>query len=186
MELSEAIATRRSIRSYTSEPVSRETIEALLRTAVHAPSAMNSQPWSFGIITDGELLRDLSSRAKAGLLERMSRMPWLEPLREHLQNPEFNIFYGAPALVVIYARSAAPHSEGDCCLAAMTLMLAAWDEGLGSCWIGLSQSLLDSPEVKVQLDVPADYRAVAPIILGHPAGPGRAQERGAPQVAFWR
>jgi len=55
MDLITAIRSRKSIRGYTSEPVPREIIEAILNLTVRAPSAMNSQPWEFTVIT-GEAL----------------------------------------------------------------------------------------------------------------------------------
>jgi nitroreductase len=68
----------------------------------------------------------------------------------------------------------------------MNLMLAAWEAGLGSCWIGLAITLLNQPEVKEELGVPANYEAIAPILLGHPAEEGRPMQRKPPEVLFWK
>ena len=54
MELLEAIRTRRAIRRFKKEPVPPELIEKLLEAARWAPSAMNSQPWEFIIVTNPE------------------------------------------------------------------------------------------------------------------------------------
>jgi nitroreductase len=187
MELLEAISSRRAVRSYAETPVGRETIEELIRVAVQAPSAMNSQPWAFGVVVGGEPLRRYSDRAKAALLAVLDQRPALEKYRANLGNPDFNIFYGAPALVLIYAKPGVGVSpETDCALAAQNLMLAAREQGIGSCWIGFAHVLFDSPELKRELGVPEEYRVVAPIILGYPKGDMPAPTpRNAPEMLFW-
>ena len=61
-----------------------------------------------------------------------------------------------------------PWAVEDCALAAENLMLAARGAGLGTCWIGFSQGWLGTPEGKALLKLPAAYKPVAPIIVGHP------------------
>jgi nitroreductase len=56
----------------------------------------------------------------------------------------------------------------DCTLATENRMLAAYNLGLGSCWIGLAQSYFKTPEGKAALGLPAACEPVAPIILGRP------------------
>ena len=53
-------------------------------------------------------------------------------------DPAFNIFYDAPALVIVYARPSTPYAVGDCSMAAYTPMLTAHDSGLATCWIGFA------------------------------------------------
>ena len=57
MDLFEAIRTRRSIRSFTDEPVSQEDMDRMLEAAMCAPSANNRQLWHFVVIRDREMLR---------------------------------------------------------------------------------------------------------------------------------
>src|SRR5438552_67969 len=61
----DAIYTRRSVRSYTSQPIDPSTVRALLDAAVQAPTAMLEQPWAFVVVQDPGVLRRLSDRAKA-------------------------------------------------------------------------------------------------------------------------
>ena len=56
----ENIATRTSIRAYTSEPVDEETVTALLKAGMAAPTAMNTQPWFFYVVRDRELMKSLA------------------------------------------------------------------------------------------------------------------------------
>jgi len=186
MELMDAIKTRRSVREYTPDAVDRKTIEELLLAAVQAPSGMNTQPWAFGVITGADVLREYGARAKDAMMSVVGDQDWTAPFRERMTNPEFSMFYGAPALVVIYAKPTGPVAEIDCHLAAENLMLAACGKGLGSCWIGFASFLFNSPEAKAELGVPEDYKAVAPIIIGRPAGPVPPVEKNPPEVLFWK
>lgn len=186
MELMQAITTRRSVRKYLPTPVGRETLEELVQAAIQAPSAMNTQPWAFGVIEDRAALSEYSQRTKEQLLAAAAEMPWLERYREMFENPGYDVFYGAPALVLICAKPDAPHGGGDCAMAAQTLMLAARGKGLGTCWIGFFAFLLNQPEEKAALGIPADYQIVAPIIVGHPDGEMPAPEKNPPEMLFWK
>jgi len=184
MELMQAIATRRSTRKYLPAPVKRETLEELIKTATLAPSAMNSQPWAFGVIEGAEKLRAFSDRTKELLLASAAELPWIERYRGMFEDPNYNVFYGAPALVLICGKPSGVHAEGDCAMAALALMLAARDKGLGTCWIGFFAFLLNRPEEKAALGIPADYHIVAPIIVGHPDGEMPMPERMPPEMLF--
>ncbi|OPZ82708.1 MAG: 5,6-dimethylbenzimidazole synthase [bacterium ADurb.Bin429] len=185
MNVSEAIATRRSVRAYAARPVERAVIEDLLSAAALAPSAMNTQPWAFGVIQDAARLQAYSDSTKAALLTTITPGSPLERYREMLTDPEYHIFYHAPALVVIYGTPASPCPQNDCSLAAMTLMLAAWEQGLASCWIGFALSVFNDPTIKAELGVPTDYTAVAPLILGYPASETPVPEKNPPAILFW-
>lgn len=186
MELIEALYGRRSVRAYSDEPVSRETLEALMQAAVQAPTAMNLQPWAFGVIQGVDRLKDYSDRTKAHLLDNLDSLPGLEQYRDFFADPETNLFYGAPALVVIYAKPGGATPDFDCAMAAQNLMLAAYDQGLGTCWIGFFSFLLNQPAVKQELGVPQDWRAIASIIIGRVSAAPAPVEKAAPQVIFWQ
>jgi len=69
-----------------------------------------------------------------------------------LNDPNFDIFYGAPALIVISTVTQIPWAIEDSALAAENLMLAARGMGLGTCWIGFAQAWLGTPEGKAALN----------------------------------
>jgi nitroreductase len=184
MDLIKALETRRSVRNYQERGVAREVIEKLITLATQAPSAMNSQPWAFVVITDKSKLEEYSARAKELLLQTMDRHPLMEKYRGTLSKKSFNIFYNAPVLVAIYAKSEGPAPEDDACLAAQNFMLAAHNEGLGTCWIGFSRDLLDSIEFKTELGIPGEYVAAAPMILGYPAADPPAVPRKDPEIYY--
>ena len=66
MDLIEAIQQRKSIRAFTDKPVPKETIMEILNIACRAPSAMNTQPWEFIVVT-GEKLK----RIRAAIVEKL-------------------------------------------------------------------------------------------------------------------
>lgn len=168
MELNEAIAGRRTVREYTSEGVDEQTLKRLIEAAVQAPSAVNEQPWAFTVIRDRAALDRLSREAKSHLHATMPSGPRSAHFASVLADPDFQIFYHAPVLIVISAVTQGPWIIEDCALAAENLMLAAYAEGLGSGWIGFAQSYLNTQEGKKLLGLPSDCVPVAPIIIGHP------------------
>jgi len=167
MELMQAINGRRSVREFTDENVSDDMLRELIDAAVQAPSAINQQPWCFVVVKNPPLLAHISDRAKAHLLKASLGAP-AHPFRDMLNDPKFHIFYHAPALIVIAAAQPTDWAVEDCALAAENLMLAAYDAGLGTCWIGFAQHWLSTADGKAALDLPPSYVPVAPIIVGHP------------------
>lgn len=167
MDLLEAIKKRRSVREYTEEPVDDAVLRELIEAAVQAPSAINKQPWIFVVVKDPARLAEISRRAKSHLLKASLGAP-AHHFREMLSDPEFDIFYEAPALVVIAAADPTDWAVEDCALAAENFMLAACAKGLGTCWIGFAQNWLATPEGKAALGLPAPYAPIAPIVVGHP------------------
>ncbi|MFX4262340.1 nitroreductase family protein [Pelotomaculum propionicicum] len=186
MELREAITTRRSVRKYKSDPIPEQTVKELLELAAWAPSGMNTQPWLYVVIEGKDYLKDLSDKCKAYLLDIMEELPALQIYRTSLSNPDNNIFYGAPSLVLIYGNQNAFTYPNDCSMAALNLMLAAWERGIGSCWIGFARAFCGTPEFKEELKVPPEYQLVATVILGYPAGPPVKGSRKDIKVSFHR
>lgn len=169
MELKEAIISRRSVRKYKGDPIPGQTVKELLELAAWAPNGMNTQPWLFVVVEGRDYLKDLSDQCRAYILDIMDELPALQNYRTMLSNPDYNIFYGASPLVLIFGNQDAFTYSYDCSMAAQNLMLAAWDKGIGSCWIGFARAYCGTPEFKKELNVPPEYQLVAPIILGYPA-----------------
>lgn len=184
MDVQEAIRTRRSVREFTSEPVDQSALRQLVDAAIQAPSAMNRQPWSFVVVRDKSLLARISREAKAHVLKTTPTGVLSHHLEEMLGSPSFDIFYGAPSLIVIAAVSESPWAVADCALAAQTLMLAARAAGLGSCWIGFAQGWLTLPEGKAALGASMDCVPIAPIIVGHPKSWPPPVPRKAPHIQW--
>ncbi|MBF7084435.1 nitroreductase family protein [Desulfallas sp. Bu1-1] len=186
MNLKEIITGRRSVRSYEEKPLSEEIIKNLIAMGIHAPSGSNMQPWAFVVIEDKEFMREWSDRTKEVLLGQMESNAYLQQYKGLMENKNFNIFYDAPCLLLIYGDTKSPNHVFDCSMAAQNIMLSAYEMGLGSCWIGFAMTLGNSPEIKNKLGVPENYRLVAPLVLGYPRGTWPPIPRREPVIFAWK
>jgi nitroreductase len=168
MDFERALYSRRAVREYTPELVPEAVLRGLIDAAIQAPSAANEQPWVFSVVRDQGALAEMSKAAKAHVLAAPPAGMTPEHLHERLDDPDFHIFYHAPALIVISSASQTQWAVENCALAAENLMLAARAAGLGSCWIGFAQDWLGTSEGKAAIGVPQTCHPVAPIIIGHP------------------
>jgi nitroreductase len=170
MELDTCISGRRSVRKYKDRAVPKETIDKILNSAICAPSGMNAQPWRFVIIEDRSTILRLSKRIK----EILIKMPWPDHYRRMFQSEDDAIFYGAPLLILVFVQKSEEAMTKnlnllDCGLAAQNMFLTAYQEGLGSCFIGLAGFLNDDPEVLADVGIPQGHELMAPLIFGYPA-----------------
>ncbi len=117
MDLMEAIYSRRAVREYTSESVDEKTLRQLIDAAIQAPSAVNEQPWFFSVVLDKQLLARISHEAKAYVLKSsaLGLLSHSHRFQEILSDPDFDIFYHAPALIVISAVAAGPWAVERLC-----------------------------------------------------------------------
>lgn len=184
MDLKEAIYARRAVRDFTPEPVHEQILRELIDAAVQAPSAVNQQPWSFCVIRDKTVLAQISSEAKAHMVRTSPFGLVSHHFEQILNDPGFDIFYHAPALIVISSVSEISWAVEDCSLAAENLMLAARAAGLGTCWIGFAQAWLGTPQGRELLKFPAHHLPVAPIIVGHPTAEPPPVPRKEPEIRW--
>jgi nitroreductase len=172
------------VREYTPATIDKTTIRALIDAAIWAPTAVDRQAWSFVVVTDRDILKRCSDAAKAHLLANLAANAHIAELRDHLTSPAFNIFYGAPALIVVCATDPDPMAAQSVCLAAENLMLAACAQGLGTCWIGFAEAWLGQATAKAELKIPPGHFPVAPIIVGHPVRMPEPPLRRPPQIIW--
>jgi len=152
MEFYDVIRTRRSIRSYSSDPIPEEVLQRVLESARIAPSGSNRQPWRFIIVKDEKTRKRMV--AACGDQRFIAEAPLI------IVACGYNIHYnrggymGDMSVLV------------DVSIAFTHLILAARAEGLGTCWIGS----FDNEEVKKMLEIPDDVNVVAAAPLGYPEG----------------
>ena len=160
MNVHEAIATRKSVRSWADKPVEEEKLHRVLESMRLAPSAKNVQEWRFVVVTDAEARAQLTEAAYG------------------------QRFVGeAPVVVVACAETdrRTMHCGHlaflvDVAIAIDHLTLAATEEGLGTCWIGK----FDPDRVRDILGIPAEIEVVELIPLGYPADPSRTEKKRLP------
>ncbi|MHB8996972.1 MAG: nitroreductase family protein [Armatimonadota bacterium] len=146
MPFLELARRRRSVRQYRPDPVPDDLLQQVLEAGRWAPSAVNSQPWEFIVITDPQVKQAVYDLA--GVLG----LKWKQLLT-------------APVVIVICARKLSPYSRDDCIFAAENMLLCAADAGLGTCWIGG----FSEDKLKRLLSVPQGYLLPGMLTLGYPA-----------------
>ena len=158
METMDAIFTRRSIRKYLPDPVSRDMIENILKAGMSAPSAGNEQPWHFIIID------------RHDLLEKISEM-----------HPYAKMLKGAPAALLICADRNTPKFKDfwvqDCSAASENMLLAAHALGLGAVWIGVYPAEKLVTGIRELFKIPEHVTPFSVIAIGHPAEEKPGQPR---------
>lgn len=170
MQTFESLITKRvTCRNFSNQALTRQEIKTLIDAAIWVPSGSNNQPWHFVVITDRDKLRSYSEAAKTAWLATLEDHPHMQQYEEYIRDPKYNIFYNAPALVIVYGNRESCWHVYDCSMVAYNLHLLAEDQGLGCCWVGFAHNVLAEPAVKRGLGVPEQYDLVAPVILGHPA-----------------
>jgi nitroreductase len=184
MEFERTLYSRRAVREYADEPVDEAVLRQLIDAAIQAPSAVNAQDWVFSIVRDAVRLGRISEAAKAHMLAAPPAPGLPAELLDRLADANFDILYHAPALMVISSARPGPWAAIDCALAAENLMLAARDAGLGSCWIGLAQAWLETPEGKAAIGLPETCLPVAPIVVGRPIAQPAPVARKEPEIIW--
>jgi len=187
MEVYEAIRTRRSIRKFKNDHIPEDTINKILEAANLAPTAGNRQPWEFIVIDRSTLdrLSGITDQSFKGRIEEVGRASYNErlkdlpiPMEDSVDKVEaLNRFYrtlgGAPIAVVVHVERdidpwAWKNNVSDASAAIENLILAAWNEGLGSCWMtGPLQKR--AKEIQGFLHIPESREIVGIIPIGVPA-----------------
>lgn len=193
MDLVKAMNERRSIRAFKPDPIPKERLEEILKLTVHAPSAINLQPWEFIVVTGEEKAR-LSRRlikayhekqipcspgnvkplpktyGKRGAKTLALMQPFFEEMgvdpNQYINEGSCN-FYGAPVAILLCLDDSFPNARMvDIGIAFGYLALAAHDSGLGTCPVGLIVAYED--EIKDLLNIPENKNVVIGVALGYP------------------
>lgn len=105
-EFLERLKTRRSVRSFSSEPVPIELIETAIRCAASAPSGANKQPWRFVVVQDPQIKRRIREAAEAEERDNYERRfpdEWLEDLAQFGTDWRKEFLETAPYLIAVFA-----------------------------------------------------------------------------------
>lgn len=182
MDIFEAISTKRSIRAYTDEAIPAQTLRELITLGTKASTGSGMEPWGFVVIQGKEEIEGWSERIKAYLLEHLEDFPYLKQYESWLHNPKFSVFNHAGTLLILYGDPQSHWYKYDCTLAAGNIMLAAHAMGIGTCWIGFSEYMLNTSEFKAKYGVPEDYQLVCPLSMGYSKVSLDAPKRKAPRI----
>jgi nitroreductase len=150
LDTMQAILTRRSVRSYTAQPVSAEAIDQVLHAAMQAPSSNNEQPWHFIVIHERAIL---------------DAVPTFHPYAAML--PE------ASVAILVCGDDTLEKKPGrwviDCSAATENILLAVHAFGLGAAWLGIYPNEQRIAGVNQLVGLPENVHPFALIPIGYPA-----------------
>ena len=141
MEVFRCIRTRRTVRDFTPDPVPDAVIHKILQAARWAPSSSNTQPWHFIVVRERDTIAALGRICTQGA------------------------FIGQAPLAIAIVMAGARRPQLDAGRALQQMELVAWDEGLGTCFVGIRGE--QQQEVKTLLGIPDELELVTVLPFGY-------------------
>jgi nitroreductase len=155
------IKCRHSVRSYKPAPVEDHIIRDALECARQAPTAMNQQPWLFGVVREKGLLNQIASLTDHG-----------------------KFISGAALCFAVFGQRDAKYYLEDCCAATENIILALQAYGVGSCWVAGDKKPY-AAAVGTLLGVPEKYTLVSLLPAGYPADITVQKKKDLDEVSFF-
>ena len=156
MEVFDAISSQRAVRRFDARPLPVEGLQRILEAGRLAPSSKNEQRWAFVVCADREHLRELSR---------------IGDYADHLAGAAAAIALVVPEAEEGWERESIAFDLGQC---AQTMMLAAWEQGIGS----VHAAVYDEPLTRRLLGYPDGFRCDVLLSFGYPArAPGPPSDR---------
>ncbi len=170
---------RRSVRRFSDRPVEKEKLELCLEAARLAPSAENGQPWRFVVFNDPKKKQAMADAVFKGIYAASRN------------------FASAPVLVALLIKESllvnklgrmvqgTPFQFVDAGIAGEHFVLAAAEQGLGTCWVGWfdGRALIKHLGLKGK-----GFRPIALIAVGYPAPgfqPKELRRHALEEITFW-
>ena len=153
MDVFEAVRTVLAVRRYQDRPVPDEVVRRVVEAGRLTGSSMNLQPWHFIVVHDRDTLRQLGALARTGS------------------------YAAQAAFVIVVAMERTQFAVSDASRAIQSMVLTAWEAGLGSNWVGFG----GLEGAKPLLGIPSELDLLAILPFGYPADAvGRGQKRRKP------
>ncbi len=167
--VSEVIHRRSSVRDYTTQKVSKEILEKLVRAGMAAPSAMNKQPWSFIIVDEREILDAFAEQLPTSAMAKKA------------------------AAAILVCGDLEKAGEGwlqqywiqDCSAASQNILLAITESGLGGVWTSVYPAEDRMEKVAQILNLPEHIVPLNIIPLGYPSQPDQPKNKWKPENVRW-
>lgn len=160
MDVFEAVQTVLAVRAYKDQPIPGDIVRRIIEAGRLSASAMNAQPWHFVVVRERETLRKLAQIATTG--------PYIAG--------------AAMAIAVAVDDGTSAIQISDASRAIHSMVLTAWDAGIGSNWAGFG----GLEGVHAVLGIPADKFVLAIVPFGYPAqaaGRGKKDRKPLGEVA---
>ncbi len=193
--LVQLMASRRSCRCFTNQPVDRAMLEDLVKIGITAPSGTNSQSWTFTVLPTRKAVTSVADYIASyfGRLNATAEKTMLrlflkligkgeldayyhgyyrmvkETLKEWRGSGKDRLFHGSTAAILVGSKPGASCPAEDALLATQNILLAAHSMGLGSCLIGFAVAAMKKdPSIKQSIGIPSEEEIHAVIALGYP------------------
>ncbi len=139
------IKSRHSVRKFKPDPVDDAVIRDAIECAAHAPTAMNHQPWLFGVIKNKEMLAKIAKSTDNG-----------------------KFIADSPLCFAVFGEKNEKYYLEDCCASTENLILALQAYGINSCWVA-GEKKPYGETIRTLLGVPEKYTLVALVAAGCPS-----------------
>lgn len=173
------IMSRRSIRNYKQIPVSRDTMQVILKAGINAPNGQNRQSWEIRVVDNPDTMSEIKAAMSAA-------------------NPDVPMagdsFRNAPVMAFIAADTSYDFSILDCGMLSENMVLSAWSMGVGSICLGSpvrfldgSESIRSNPEIRKVMDklgFSEGYQLVLCVGFGYPLESPDAKPRDESKFKF--
>lgn len=154
------IKSRRSVRKFKTDAVDERVIADAIECARQAPTAMNLQPWLFGVVRDKAMLKKIADLTDHG-----------------------KFIADAAICFAVFGEKQEKYYLEDCCAATENLIIALMAHGIGTCWVaGEKKGYADA--VRTLLKVPSTYTLVSLVPAGLPADISIVQKKELKKVVF--
>jgi nitroreductase len=162
MKVFEAILKRRSIRRYSQQQISEETLNRIVKAGMYAPSARDLQPWHFIIIKEKEKLKHISEVHPYGKMAEYSQAAILVCADLNIEK------------MVEYIAL-------NCAAATQNMLLASYEMGIGSVWLGIYPRKERINSMIDLFNLPNNIVPISLVIFGYPAEEKPLPERFKPE-----
>lgn len=139
------IKSRHSVRKFRPGTIDETVIRDALDCAAHAPTAMNRQPWLFGVIKNRDLLTNVAALTDHG-----------------------SFIAESAACIAVFGEKKEVFYLEDCCAATENLILGLQAYGVCTCWVA-GEKKPYAEAIRKLLDVPEGYVLVSLVAAGTPA-----------------
>ena len=173
-EVIKTILERRTIRKFQERQISREELDLILETGLYAPTSGGMQRVEMLVCQDkeindrlGRINRNVFGRANSDGIHFVSETQKSIADDDNIKSA----FYDAPTVITLFAPADWIYNQQDCASVAITMSLAAWSLGIGSCYVSRAEETFASEygrEIMKKAGVSEDKTAFVHLCLGYP------------------
>ena len=170
------IQSRRSIRQFKDEQISKEQFEKLKNMFPFIPTGCNYNSLHFSIIESKSAMDTIRNYVNSKILKLVSNKftqkyaGKFAAFKKAFENGEDIIFRNAPHMIIVSSDIKAPCANVDPIIALSYIELYAYALGLGTCWCGFAQACFKIlPKLASMVNIPEGYKPVYVMLIGKPS-----------------